>query len=108
MENDIATVCGLITGSRNDSGDFIGGSPGEVVGTAGTPRMKTQRDGALVLWWHVPGELKGSLVQLNSWMMTVEHILQNLHGVTKKFAVVLIGHAIVESVGRIINVQLTV
>src|ERR1700724_4422252 len=106
MENNITTVCGLITGSRNDSGDFIGGSSGEVVATAVTALIETQCDSALVLWRHVPGQLKGRLVQLNSWMMTVEHVLQNLHRVAKQIAVVLIGHAIVEGVGRIINENL--
>ena len=108
VEDDILTICWLITTSRNNSSDFIGGSSGKVVAVVVTVLIKTQSNGALMLRWHVPGQLKSCLVQLNSWMMVVEHVMQNLHGVMKKIMVVLIGHAIVESIGWIIDIELAV
>ena len=108
MENNIATICRVITTSRNDSSNLIGGSSGKVVAAAVTVLIKAQSDGALVFRWHVSGKLQSSLVQLDSWMVAVEHILENLHGLTKEITVVLVGHAIVESISRIINVELAV
>src|ERR1700724_444465 len=108
MKNNIPTLCWLLTTPRNDSGDLIGSSGWKIVAAAVTGVIKTQSDLALVLGWHVPGQLMSRLVQLDSWMMAVEHVLQNLHGVTTKIPVVLIGHAIVESIDWIINIKLTV
>src|SRR4029077_15519252 len=108
MENNITTICKLITTSRNDSGNLIGGSGGEIVAVAVTVLIKAQSNDALVFRWHVSGELKGSLVQLDPWMVAIEHVLEGAHGVTIQILVVLIGHAIVESIGWIVNVELAV
>ena len=108
MENDIATICWLITTSRNDRSDLVGGSGRKIVTAAVTVLIKAQSDGALVFRWHVSGELKSSLVQLDSWMVAVEHVQENLHGRTMKILVVLVGHAVIETIGLIIDVELAV
>ena len=108
MENDIATICWLITISRNNHSNPIGGSSRKVVAAAVTIVVKAQSDSALVFRWHVSGELQSSLVQLDSWMVAVEHVQENLHGLTMKILVVLVAHAIIETICLIIDVELAV
>ena len=73
-----------------------------------TALIKAQSNLALLLWRHVPGELMGLLVHLDSRMMAVEHILKGNHDVMIELGVVPVGHPKVDSIGRIINVQLSV
>ena len=108
MENDIATIGWLITTSRNDSSGLVGGGSRKIVAASVTVFIKAQSDGALVFRWHVSGELQSSLVQLDSWMVVVEHVQENLYSLMMKILVVLIGHAVIETISLIIDVELAV
>jgi hypothetical protein len=50
----------------------------------------------------------GLLVHLDSRMMVVEHILKGNHGVMIELGVPPVGHPKVDSIGWIINVQLSI
>src|SRR5882757_9341411 len=73
-----------------------------------TVLIKAQSNLALLLWRHVPGELMGLLVHLDSRMVTVEHILKSDHGVMIELGIPSVCHPKVDSISWIIDVELSI
>ena len=70
--------------------------------------IKAQSDLALLFWRHVPGELMGLLVHLDSRMVTVEHVLKGDHSMMIELGVPSVGHPKVDSISWIIDVELSI
>src|SRR5258706_6200425 len=70
--------------------------------------VKPQGNLALLLLWHVPGELKGLPVRGNRRVMAEEHVLEGLHGSLMQSPIPTVGHAIVQCIIWIIDVELRI
>jgi hypothetical protein len=108
IENNVMNPLWLVTIARKDDSNFIGCSSRKVVAATVTALIEEKGNLALLLWKHVPGELMGLLVHLDGRMMVVEHILKGDHGVMIELGVSPVGHPKVDSIGWIMNVQLSV
>jgi len=73
-----------------------------------TAFVKPQGNLALLLLRHVPGELKGLPVHGNPRVMAEEHVLEGLHGAPMQCTIPTVGHAIVQCIIWIIDVQLSI
>jgi hypothetical protein len=104
IENDVTNPLWLVTIARKDDSNFISCSSRKVVAATVTALIEAKGNLALLLWKHVPGELMGLLVHLDSRMMAVEHILKGNHGVMIELGVPPVGHSKVDSISWIINV----
>jgi hypothetical protein len=107
VENNVVDPLWLVTITGKNDSDLISGSGREVVAAMVTALIEAQRNLALLLWRHVPGELMGLLVHLDSRMVTVEHVLKGDHGVMIELGVPPIGHPKVDSISWIIDIQLS-
>jgi len=108
VENNVADPLWLVTINGKDNGDLISCSGKKIVAATVTALIEVKGDLALLLWRHVPGELMGLLVHLDSRMMAVEHILKGNHDVMIELSVPPVGHPKVDSIRWIINVQLSI
>src|SRR5258706_14506075 len=70
--------------------------------------VKPQGNLALLLLWHVPGELKGLPVHGNRRAMAEDHVLEGLHGALMQSPIPTVGHAMVKCIIWIIDVQLSI
>jgi hypothetical protein len=108
VENDVSDPLWLVTIAGKNDSDLIGGSGRKVVAATVAALIEAKSNLALLLWRHVPGELMGLLVHLDSGMVTVEHVLKGDHGVMIELGVPPVGHPKVDSISWIIDVQLSV
>jgi hypothetical protein len=107
VENNVTDPLWLVTITWKDNSDLIGGSGRKVVAVTVTALIEAKSDLALLLWRHVPGELMGLLVHLDSGMVTVEHVLKGDHGVMIELGVPPVGHPKVDSISWVVDVKLS-
>ena len=104
VENDVMCTFWLITITwKNDSNLVVGGIR-QIVTAMITGLIKVQGYLALLVWRHIPGELIGLPVHLNSRMVTVEHVLEGDQSVVMEVSVPGIGHLKVNGISWIMNV----
>ena len=92
---------------KNDSNLIVGGIR-KIVAVTVTGLIKAQHYLVLLLWRHVSGELVGLLVHLNSRMGMVDHVLKSDQCLMIELGIPCIGHAKIDGISRIINVQLSI
>jgi hypothetical protein len=107
MEDDVSTIGKLLPSARYHSCD-LSSDCGKVVSTTISARLITKSNPALTFWGHVPGQLHCRLVQRNSIVMAIQHVLKISHDPSVETCVVLVGHAVVESILRVIYIELRI
>jgi hypothetical protein len=106
IEDDVPCILRLVSISRQNDSNLTGSSSREIVPATISVLVKAQGDPALLFLRHVPGELKSLLVHGHPRVMAEEHVLEGLHGATIQGSIPMIGHAMVESISRVIDIEL--
>jgi hypothetical protein len=108
MKDDILSRSRLVTISRNDHGYFIWCVSEKVVTAAITLCIKLEGNHAVLVWTHVMYHVKSLAVKVDSFMITIEHILKSLHGSSIKSQIGSIVPMILQCLLWIIDVELII
>ena len=108
VENNITGALWLITVTWKNNSNLIVGGIREIVAVMVTGFIELQSYFALLFWKHSAGELMGLPVHLNCRVAVVEHVLEYNQSGTIELGVPGIGHAKVDSICWIIDVQLSI
>jgi hypothetical protein len=108
IEDDVEMALEIISSARKYHGDLTGGGVRKIIPTAIRVPFKVESDPTLLVRWQIPCLLKGLVIEGNPRVVVVDHVLEVAKGVEAEVGVVRVIETILEGVGRIVYVELTV
>jgi len=108
IEDDVEMALEVISSTRKYHGDLTGGGVRKIIPTAIRVPFKVESDPTLLVRWQIPCLLKGLVIEGNPRVVVVDHVLEVAKGVEAEVGVVRVIETILEGVGRIVYVELTV
>jgi hypothetical protein len=108
IEDDVEMALEVISSARKYHGDLTGGGVRKIIPTAIRVPFKVESDPTLLVRWQIPCLLKGLVIEGNPRVVVVDHVLEVAKGVEAEVGVVRVVETILEGVGRIVYVELTV
>jgi hypothetical protein len=108
IEDDVEMALEVISSARKYHGDLTGGGVRKIIPTAIRVPFKVESDPTLLVRWQIPCLLKGLVIEGNPRVVVVDHVLEVAKGVEAEVGVVRVIETILEGVGRIVYVELTV
>jgi len=108
IEDDVEMALEIISSARKYHGDLTGGGVRKIIPTAIRVPFKVESDPTLLVRWQIPCLLKGLVIEGNPRVVVVDHVLEVAKGVEAEVGVVRVVETILEGVGRIVYVELTV
>src|SRR5271168_3438754 len=79
MEDNVSSLFRLIPISWKNDGNLVCGCCRKVITTMVCTLVKAKSNPTVLSYWHLGCQLISLLVKLDCWMISVKHILENLH-----------------------------
>src|ERR1700756_28989 len=108
IKDNVLRASRLITIPWNDDCNFSYRDIRVLVAAPISGRVKLEGYPALLLRRHISSQLMCLFIELNCWMVAIQHVLECLHSSMVQVGIPCIPHTIVEGILRGIDIELSI